>query len=285
MQFGKATAGVAYSWLDYELGKEFRPAGQRHGPDRQRLRQLSADAFAQRQPLRQLGYDDKTFQDKVDRLGVGHRPQESQAADGRPVRRPPRRLRRRRLQRLFAGRWAAGNLDILTPEALALDQLTAHTDGSFGKLAFNAGRLQNVAVLRCMPASTASWPRRTWMYRKKWSSAACTACVPIPKARPTATRATRHAGSAAAAAEVRRRCRPDAAGRLRRCRQRHHSTRIRGAPGDNRRTLSGAGVGLTWSRTRQLPGAHVLRPQARQRTGDLRTGQDGRFWVQLVKYF
>ena len=57
------------------------------------------------------------------------------------------------------------------------------------------------------------------------------------------------------------------------------------AAGSNRRTLSGAGVGLVWSRTNDL----VVRAYYAMKLGgeDAISAPDksGRFWIQIVKYF
>ncbi len=56
------------------------------------------------------------------------------------------------------------------------------------------------------------------------------------------------------------------------------------APGDNRRTLSGAGVGLNWGD----PGNFLVRTYYARKLGgeDATSAPDrsGRFWIQLVKY-
>ena len=55
--------------------------------------------------------------------------------------------------------------------------------------------------------------------------------------------------------------------------------------GDNRRTLSAAGVGLTWSDTNNFL---VRAYYARKLGNDLATSapdKSGRFWIQAVKYF
>jgi hemolysin activation/secretion protein len=55
--------------------------------------------------------------------------------------------------------------------------------------------------------------------------------------------------------------------------------------GDNRRTLSGAGVGVNWAD----PGNFLVRAfYARKLGSEVATSapdRSGRFWVQLVKYF
>ena len=143
MQFGRATAGVAYAAMEYELGEEFESLDA-HGTAQiasiygsyPLIRSRNTNLYAM------VDYDDKTFLDKVDatwtvtdkkvRVGMGglagnHR-------DG------------------FGGGGVtnlsltayAGDVDIITPEALALDEMTAQTDGSFQKLTFNAARLQSI---------------------------------------------------------------------------------------------------------------------------------------------
>ena len=102
MQFGKATVGVAYSALRYELGQEFESLGA-HGTAEiasvygsyPLIRSRNNNLYAG------LAYDHKTFEDKVDaterRSTSGAR-----CVDGQPQWRPPRPTGRRRLQRLWA---------------------------------------------------------------------------------------------------------------------------------------------------------------------------------------
>ena len=57
------------------------------------------------------------------------------------------------------------------------------------------------------------------------------------------------------------------------------------APGDNRRTLSGAGVGLNWWAANDFV---VKASYARKLGSDAATSapdKSGRFWIQAVKYF
>lgn len=138
---GKAQVGVAYSWLDYELGKEFA-ALQAHGTAR------VASVYGRYPLIRsrddnlyvQLGLDAKTFHDAVDSTGsitdkrshvvlaslYGDR-RDSWGGGG---------------QNNYSLTLSSGNLDIETPAARAADALTARTNGRFNKLAFSASRLQ-----------------------------------------------------------------------------------------------------------------------------------------------
>ena len=143
MQFGKATAGVAYSALRYRLGKEFEPLGA-HGTAEiasvygsyPLIRSRATNLYAL------LEFDARTFQDKIDLT--------SSVTDKKdPV-----------LMASLAGNHrdgfgggglssytltqSFGDLDIQTPAALAVDAATARTNGTYRKLGFNVARLQRV---------------------------------------------------------------------------------------------------------------------------------------------
>ena len=143
MQFGKATAGVAYSALRYRLGKEFEPLGA-HGTAEiasvygsyPLIRSRTTNLYAL------LEFDERTFQDKIDltssvtdkkdpvlmaSLAGSHR--DGFGGGG---------LSSYTLTQSF------GDLDIQTPAALAVDAATARTNGTYRKLGFNVARLQRV---------------------------------------------------------------------------------------------------------------------------------------------
>ncbi len=148
-QFGRATAGVAYSHLDYRL-QDYKDvkfsALQAHGTAdvasvygsypliRSRNNNLNAH----------IAYEDRKYQDKIDSTI------------------PPSVLDRK-VQALLLGisgdhrdrfggggystyllTWTAGELDIQTPAARAVDAVTAQTNGSYNKLGFHAMRLQTL---------------------------------------------------------------------------------------------------------------------------------------------
>ncbi len=144
-QFGKARVGVAYTALEYRLGKEFA-ALQAHGTAEiasiyasyPLIRSRNTNLYAL------VGYDYRTYEDRVDSTV------------------PPTVTDKRNnvwmgslygnhRDRLGAGAvssfsltYSAGDLDIRTPAALAADALGPRTNGNYGKLAFSASRLQYI---------------------------------------------------------------------------------------------------------------------------------------------
>ena len=170
-QFGKATVGVAYTALEYHLGKEFAPL-QAHGTAQiasiwgsyPLIRSRNTNLYAL------IGFDARAYEDKVDSTA------------------PPTVTDKRahvwigslygnHRDRLGAGgvssfslTYSAGDLDIRTPAALAIDAATARTDGNYGKLALaprdctkHHGPLLTYAGIYGQFASN------TWTSRKRWA--------------------------------------------------------------------------------------------------------------------
>lgn len=143
MQFGQATAGVAYSRLDYKLGREF---SELHGNGTADI----ASVYGSYPLLRsrrtnlyvQMGVDYKTFDDRID-LVSSH--VERNVAVLMTTLRGDHRDD-------FGGggltagslTWSTGNLDIETREARSADGLTARSNGHYDKLGFSAMRLQRI---------------------------------------------------------------------------------------------------------------------------------------------
>ena len=141
--FGRATGGVAYSRLQYSLGREFAPL-QANGTAEVAsiygiytlLRSRDTNLYAQ------LSYDARTFRDKVDSIpsvtdrkadvvmaGLFGNHHDTLGGDG---------------INSYSVTLSAGNLNIKTPIALAVDSATARSNGSYSKLAYTAARLQRV---------------------------------------------------------------------------------------------------------------------------------------------
>jgi hemolysin activation/secretion protein len=146
--FGKTTVGVAFSRLEYELGKEFAPLKANGTAE-------IASIYAIRPLIRsrknnlytRLTYEARTFEDRIDstippsvtdrQAGVlmaslygDHR--DNLGGGGISA---------------YSLTWSVGNLDIQTPAARAADAASARTNGSYNKLAFSASRLQRVTDL------------------------------------------------------------------------------------------------------------------------------------------
>jgi hemolysin activation/secretion protein len=145
-QFGRAKLGVAYTALEYRLGKEFAPL-QAHGTAQIasiygsypliRTRNSSLYALG--------GFDYRVYQDRVDATvpptvndrraqvwmaGLYGNHRDTLGAGGLTT---------------YGATWSFGDLDIRTPAVLAADAVTARTNGDYHKLAFNAARLQNIS--------------------------------------------------------------------------------------------------------------------------------------------
>lgn len=143
MQFGKATAGVAYSRLEYELGKEFAPL-QANGTAEVASVYGSYPLIRSRNSNLNAGlaYDAKTFQDRVDVIP---------SVTDKKARVLTASLYGNHRDNLSGGGvsafslgLSAGDLDIETPAALAVDAASARSNGAYNKLGFNASRLQRV---------------------------------------------------------------------------------------------------------------------------------------------
>ena len=144
-QFGRATAGVAYTALEYRLGKEFSSL-QAHGTAQiasifgsyPLIRSRDTNLYAL------IDFDARTYQDRVDatippsvtdkRANVWIGSLYGNHRDGLGAGGVSN----------FALILSAGNLDIRTPAALVADAATARTNGSYEKLGFYAARLQNI---------------------------------------------------------------------------------------------------------------------------------------------
>lgn len=142
MQFGKTRIGVAYSYLDYALGEEFASL-QAGGSvaiasiygSYPLIRSRSGNLYAS------LAFDNKVFQDRMNTpafvadkkaqvlmasLHGDHRDQDGAGSNS------------------YALTWATGNIDLQTPQIQAINATTARSSGHYNKLGWSAARLQQV---------------------------------------------------------------------------------------------------------------------------------------------
>ncbi|NPC58423.1 ShlB/FhaC/HecB family hemolysin secretion/activation protein [Caenimonas soli] len=286
LQAGRGQVGVAYSRLDYSLGKEFESL-QAHGTAEivsvygryPLVRSRNDNVYVQ------LAYDAKTFEDKVDSVpsatdkksGVlmasvfgDHR--DSLGGGGLSS---------------YSLTWSAGKLDIETPAALAADALTARTNGHFNKLSFSAMRLQSVggpfSVYAGINGQLAS---KNLDVSEKMELGGMNAVRAYPEGEAYADQGF------VATLEGRMdlpKFSPQMPGHMQLVAFVDSGTvtlnKNPWVAGSNRRTLNGAGVGVNWGE----PGNFMVRAYYAHKLGSgvatSSPDKSGRFWVQLVKYF
>ena len=286
MPFGRATAGVAYSRLDYELGEQFEVLGANGTAE-------VASVFGSYPLIRSrdsnlyfgLGYDHKTFEDRIDLVGSVTDRQAGVATaslygdhrDG---------FGGGGLSTFFAA-LSSGSIDIQTPAALAADAASARTDGSYSKLWLTAARLQRVTDLWSLKASvTGQWASGNLDASEKLVLGGMDGIRGYPQgegfgdegylasleaSRLLAGLSSQVPGDVHLLAFV----------------DTGHIT-VNKDPwfaGDNSRSLSSAGVGATWGEA----GNFAVRTYYARKLGseDAISAPDksGRFWIQAIKFF
>ena len=285
-RFGRATAGVAYSRLDYELGEQFEILGA-NGTAK------VASVYGSYPLIRSrdsnlyvgLGYDDRTFQDNIDLF---------QSVTDRKARVATVQLYGNRQDgfggggtNTFFAALSTGSLDIQTPSAWTADAATARTDGAYRKLWLNASRLQRVTDTFSVKAgATGQWASKNLDASEKMVLGGIDGVRAYPQGEgfgdqgyivDLEARLLLAGLSAHVPGQVHLVGFVDA-GRI----------TINKNPwyaGSNTRTLSGTGVGLTW----EDPGNFAVRTYYARKLGneDAVSAPDksGRFWIQAIKYF
>ena len=286
MPFGRATAGIAYSRLDYELGEQYKNLRANGTAE-------VASVFGTYPLIRSrdsnlnfgLGYDHKTFQDRIDLVGSvtdrkAHVGTANLYGDHQD------RIGGGGMSTFFAS-LSSGSIDIQTPSALAADAASARTDGSFSKLWVNAARLQRVTDLVSLSASlTGQWASGNLDPSEKMVLGGMDGIRAYPQGEAfgdegylasVEARLLLAGLSAHVPGQVHLLAFIDAG----------HIT-VNEDPwfaGSNSRSLSGTGVGATWGD----PGNFAVRTYYARKLGseDAISAPDksGRFWIQAIKYF
>ena len=286
MPVGKATLGVAYSKLNYKLGREFESLRANGTAEvasiygsypliRSRNTNLSA----------QLVMDFRTFQDRIDSTS-SVTDKKAQALTASLVGDHRDNIGRGGVTGYSVG-LTSGNLDIETPSARAFDAMTAQSNGYYNKLAFSALRLQNLTeILSLYGAISGQLASKNLDVSEKLALGGMYGVRAYPVGEAYADEGY------LATVEARfllARFSEHMLGRM------HFivfadtgTVTINKDPwfvGDNRRTLSGAGIGLTWVD----PGNFAIRTYYAHKLGnEVATSapdKSGRFWIQAVKYF
>ncbi len=285
---GKATAGVAYTALSYRLGEEFASL-QAHGTadivslygSYPLIRSRNGNVYAL------AGFDAKTFQDKVDvtspptvtdknaRVGmIGLHGDYRDNFGGGGV-------------SSYSLTGTSGEIDIRTPAARAADAATAQSNGNFGKLGFNIARLQRVTEkLSLYGALNGQLASKNLDISEKMGLGGMYAVRAYPVGEAYADEGYIANLEARFLLPKFSQSMPG---------QMHLIGFVDSgsvtlnkdpwAPGENHRTLSGAGIGLSWADYNNFVinayWAHKLGNAVATSAPD----KSGRFWIQGVKYF
>ena len=288
MQFGKATAGVAYSALRYKLGEEFESL-QAHGTAEIASIYGSYPLIRSRYSNLNLGlvYEDKTFQDRIDSTTPpGLTDKKAQVLSGS--------LYGNQRDRFGGGgvtgyslTWSSGEIDIETPAARIIDAATAQTNGHFDKLGFRVSRLQRVTDSVSLSAAlNGQFASKNLDSSEKMELGGMYGVRAYPEGEAYADEGYVLNLEARYLLPKFSQTMPG---------QMHligfvdtGSVKIHKNPwaaGDNTRTLSGAGLGVNWTD----PNNFIARAYYAVKLGNEKPtsapDKSGRFWFQLVKYF
>ena len=288
MQFGKATAGVAYSWLGYELGREF--AGQGDGTANiasiygsyPLIRSRNSNLYAL------IAYDDKTLHDnRAENHPI------SPVSD-RKVRVLMGTLRGDHRDNLGGGgltgyslTLSSGKVDIRTPSVRIDDSNNAQSNGHFNKLGFSAMRLQSVTdTISLYAGINGQVASKNLDSSEQMELGGMNAVRAYPQGEAFADEGyvlTLEARKQLPKPSVKMPGQVQLVGFID-----TGSVRLQKNPlpaDDNRRTLSGAGVGVNWSENNDFLVRALYARKLGSGTAISAPDKSGRFWIQAVKYF
>lgn len=286
LQVGKGRAGVSYSKLHYVLGEEFASLRANGTAE-------VASIFGSYPLIRsrdnnlyiRLGYDAKTFQDRVDAIpsvtdkkaGVlttslygNHR--DSLGGGGATA---------------YALSFSAGNLDIQTPAALAADAASARSNGGYGKLGFNLMRLQRVTdTVSLYGAVSGQLASKNLDSSEKMELGGMNGVRAYPQGEAPADQGYLVTLEARLLLP---RFPQNLPGQVHLIGFVDHGSVTTNknpwAAGSNQRTLGAAGVGLTWSETDNFMVRAYYARKIGSETATSAPDKSGRFWIQAIKYF
>ena len=286
IQTGKAKMGIAYSILGYELGEEFKPL-KANGTAQimsiygsyPLIRTRNTNLYAQ------LTIDNKTFQDSIDSTATttdktalvlmsslhgNHR--DTFGGGG---------------QSTGSLTWTAGSIAIQTPAAYNFDAVTAKNNGPFNKIGYTASRLQSVTKSISLNASiNGQLAFKNLDVSEKMELGGMYAVRAYPEGETYADEG--YVLNLEARLELPKLSEYQPS-------QMHligffdtGTVTINRNPWTaepNHRTLSGAGIGITWQEYNNFS----VKAYYAQKIGNeaAKSGPDssGQFWIQLVKYY
>lgn len=285
-QFGRARVGVAYSHLGYELGREFESLGA-HGTAKiasvygsyPLVRSRDANLHAG------LAFDAKTFDDRVDSTAT---------ATSKRARVLAASLYGNTTDTLGAGglnvfslALSAGDIDLRTPAVQALDAATARSDGRYNKFAFNLARLQNLTGAVSLYASVnGQVASKNLDASEKMELGGMYAVRAYPEGEAYADEGyvlTLEGRVLLPRTHASQRGQWQLIGFV--DTGTVNTNRNPWAGGANRRTLSGAGVGLNWTVANDFVVKAYYAHKLGHGVATSAPDTSGRFWIQAVKYF
>lgn len=282
-RIGNAKVGIAYSSLDYALGRDFAGLSA-HGT-------ASIVTLYGNYPLirsrnnnlnTQISLESRTFQDKVDAtvsvtdkkslawmlsLYGDHR--DNWGGGGFNA---------------YTLGWTAGQLNLQSPAMQSMDAATAQSNGHYNKLGFSAIRLQGVNTATSLYASlSGQLAGKNLDVSEKMQLGGMNGVRAYPEGEAYADQGY------LMSLEARYQLNNSSSGVLQLIgfvdAGRVYANKYHWAAGANRTTLSGAGVGVNWSATRNF----VLKAYYARKLGNeiARSAPDsaGRLWIQAVQYF
>lgn len=286
MQFGKATAGVAYSYLKYELGREFESLNANGTAQIASIygsypliRSRDTNLYAH------LGFDAKTFRDKVDSTS-SVTDKKAQALTASLVGDHRDSLGGGGVTG-YSLAWTTGNIDIETPAVRSFDAMTAKSNGHYNKLGFSAMRLQSVTeTISLYGAISGQVASKNLDVSEKMELGGMYGVRAYPTGEAYGDQGYL---MTLEARMLLPKFSPHMPGQMQLVAFVDSGTVTANknpwTTGSNSRTLSGAGVGATWTD----PGNFAVRTYYAHKLGNEAAtsapDRSGRFWIQAVKYF
>ncbi len=280
---GRATAGVAYSRMDYRLGEDFASLqatgvatiASLYGAYpvlRTRSHNLNA----------QLHLDDKDFRDRTDatsslsnkkaRVGMLSLDGDQRDASGGSA---------------YTLSWSRGDIDIASAAALAADAATVRTDGRYDKLSFSALRLQQLSETVSLHAAlSGQLASKNLDVSEKMGlgGAAGVRAYPSGEAYGDQGYVVNLEARALLPAYA-----AGLPGRLTVIGFVDHGSVMLNkntwTAGENRRALSGAGIGLTWTANSLFSVSATIAGKLGNAVASSGPDAGRRFWLQGVHYF
>lgn len=284
---GRATAGVAYSWLEYQLGEQFKPLGA-NGTAKVASLYGSLPLVRSRDTNLYTGltFEHRVFEDRLDLFPAADRLANADVLSLSLYGDHSDDIGGGGTTSFYAN-LSGGRLEIESALPRAIDAATARTQGDYGKLWLHGSRVQRITNHLSLSASvTGQLASKNLDASEKLVLGGMDGIRAYPQGEGT--------GDEGVIANLE--------ARLLMART---SERIPGQlhllgfvdagritinkdpwfPGENTRHLSGAGVGLSWSE----PGNWSVRSYYAWKLGseDAISAPDksGRFWIQAIKYF